>query len=55
MLDKKLARIRELLDLKEKTDSELAQILGESDAPVRGRPRKKEAPSGESASGGEQG
>lgn len=50
MLDKKLARIRELLDIKEKTDTELAQILGESETPKRGRP-KKETPQAEASVG----
>ncbi len=39
MLDKKLARIRELLEVKERTDTELAQLLGEQEKPRRGRPR----------------
>jgi hypothetical protein len=44
VLDKKLARIRELLDIKEKTDAELAQLVGDADKPKRGRPGKKADP-----------
>jgi hypothetical protein len=40
-LDAKLKRIRELIDLKERTDGELARLLGESEAPRRGRPPKQ--------------
>lgn len=39
MLDSKLTRIKELIELKEKTDTELAQLLGEAEKPKRGRPR----------------
>jgi hypothetical protein len=42
-LDAKLQRIRELIDLKEKTDGELARLLGEADTPRRGRPPKQPA------------
>ena len=44
MLDGKLARIRELIDLKEKVDTELGQLVGEIEKPKRGRPAKKDGP-----------
>lgn len=42
MLDSKLSRIKDLIDLKEKTDTELAQLLGQAEKPKRGRPSIKE-------------
>jgi hypothetical protein len=44
VLNGKLARIRELIDLKEKVELELAQLIGEAEKPKRGRPAKKEEP-----------
>lgn len=41
MLNSKLQRIKELIQEKEKVDTELAQLIGESEKPKRGR-RKKE-------------
>jgi hypothetical protein len=53
MLEGKLARIRELLDTKEKVDAELEQLISGTDI-KRGRPRKKTDPQdGGSESGGE--
>jgi len=41
MLTTKLARIKELIEEKERIDTELSQLLGETEKPLRGRPRKK--------------
>ncbi|UPJ50366.1 hypothetical protein IVB30_02735 [Bradyrhizobium sp. 200] len=41
MLNSKLQRIKELIQEKERVDTELAQLIGESEKPKRGR-RKKE-------------
>jgi hypothetical protein len=41
MLNSKLQRIKELIQEKEKVDAELAQLIGETEKPKRGR-RKKE-------------
>jgi hypothetical protein len=50
LLDSKLARIKELIAIKEKTDTELAQLLGQQEKPARrGRP-KKDAPEESGAS-----
>lgn len=47
MLDSKLAKLKELIETKEKVDAEIETLLGASlDAPKRGRPRK---PNGESS------
>jgi hypothetical protein len=40
-VDGKLGRIRDLINTKEKVDEELQQLLGGSDLPRRGRPRKE--------------
>jgi hypothetical protein len=40
MLNSKLQRIKELLQEKEKVDAELAQLIGESEKPRRGRRKK---------------
>lgn len=37
MLNSKLQRIKELIQEKERVDNELAQLLGESEKPRRGR------------------
>jgi hypothetical protein len=42
MLNLKLQRIKELILEKEKVDAELAQLLGESEKPKRGRRKKEE-------------
>jgi hypothetical protein len=39
-MDAKLIRIRELIDQKEAIDTELASLIGDTQAPRRGRPRK---------------
>lgn len=39
MLDTKLSKIKTLIEQKEKIDTELAQLIGETDKPKRGRPR----------------
>ena len=44
MLNGKLARIKELIDQKEKIDTELGQLIGETEKPKRGRPAKKDEP-----------
>ena len=41
MLTTKLARIKELIEEKERVDTELSQLLGETEKPRRGTPRKK--------------
>jgi hypothetical protein len=41
MLTTKLARIKELIEEKERIDTELSLLLGETEKPHRGRPRKK--------------
>ena len=56
MLTTKLARIKDLIEQKERIDTELSQLLGETDKPRRTRSRKKnadspDAPESESASG----
>jgi hypothetical protein len=45
MLEGKLARLRELLDTKERVDAELEQLLGGTEQPKakRGRPSKEKA------------
>lgn len=40
MLDSKLAKIKDLIEQKQKIDDELAVLLGEKDRPRRGRPPK---------------
>lgn len=42
MLDSKLSRLKQLIDLKEKTDRELGELLGEQPKQKRGRPKKEE-------------
>jgi hypothetical protein len=42
MLNSKLLRIKELIQEKEKVDAELAQLIGESEKPKRGRRKKEE-------------
>lgn len=37
MLNSKLLRIKELIEAKERVDNELAELIGESDKPRRGR------------------
>jgi hypothetical protein len=46
MLEEKLARVRKLMEQREKIDAELAGMLGMSTAPKRGRPRKDQANGG---------
>jgi hypothetical protein len=46
MLEEKLARVRKLMEQREKIDAELAGMLGMSTAPKRGRPRKEQPGSG---------
>jgi hypothetical protein len=41
MLTTKLARIKELIEEKERIDGELSELLGELEKSPRGRPRKK--------------
>ena len=41
MLTTKLARIKELIEQKERIDNELSQLLGETEKPSRARSRKK--------------
>jgi hypothetical protein len=43
-LDSKLAKIKALIETKEKVDAELAQLLGETEKPRRGRPSKEKGP-----------
>jgi hypothetical protein len=40
MLNTKLQRIKDLIQQKEKIDTELAQLLGETERSKRGRPKK---------------
>lgn len=40
-MDSKLKEIRDLINEKERIDNRLAVLLGEADAPKRGRPRNK--------------
>jgi hypothetical protein len=40
-VDGKLERIRDLINTKERVDEELQQLLGGSELPRRGRPRKE--------------
>jgi hypothetical protein len=47
MLTTKLQRIKELIEQKEKIDNELAQLLGETERPPRGRPKKDKPKDGE--------
>jgi hypothetical protein len=42
-VDQRLQRIRELIDLKERTDTELNQLIGIAEKPRVGRPRKEQA------------
>jgi hypothetical protein len=49
MLEEKLARVKKLMEQREKIDAELAGMLGMSTAPRRGRPRKEQ---GSGADGG---
>ncbi|MBR1226905.1 hypothetical protein JQ600_18410 [Bradyrhizobium sp. AUGA SZCCT0176] len=44
MLNSKLQRIKELIQEKEKVDCELAQLIGESEKPKRGRRKKEDDP-----------
>ena len=37
----KLARIKALIEEKEKIDTELAQLIGEAEKPKRGRPKRQ--------------
>ena len=41
MLTTKLAQIKELIEEKERVDTELSQLLGETEKPRRGTPQKK--------------
>ena len=41
MLTTKLARIKELIEQKERIDTELSQLLGETEKPRRTKPPKK--------------
>ena len=41
MLTTKLARIKELIEQKERIDSELSQLLGETEKPRRTKSQKK--------------
>jgi len=54
-MDQKLVRIRELINEKEAIDTELASLIGASDSPKRGRPRKGEASNGAAADSGSAG
>ena len=45
MLTTKLARIKELIEEKERIDTELSQLLGETEKPRRAKPRKKNSDS----------
>jgi hypothetical protein len=40
-MDSKLKEIRDLINEKERIDNRLAVLLGEAEAPKRGRPRKE--------------
>jgi hypothetical protein len=40
-MDSKLKEIRDLINEKERIDNRLAVLLGETEAPKRGRPRKE--------------
>lgn len=40
MLEEKIARVKKLIEQREKIDAELADMFGISNAPKRGRPRK---------------
>ena len=51
MLEEKLARVKKLMEQREKIDAELAGMLGMSTAPKRGRPRKGQESAGEKMSG----
>lgn len=42
MLEEKLVRIKKLMEQREKIDAELGEMLGISNAPKRGRPRKEQ-------------
>ena len=42
MLEEKLARIKKLMEQRDKIDAELALLFGMSDQPRRGRPRKEQ-------------
>jgi hypothetical protein len=46
MLEEKLARVKKLMEQREKIDAELAGMLGLSTAPKRGRPRKDQTNGG---------
>ncbi len=54
MLDSKLTKIRDLIAQKEKIDTELAQLLGDTEKPKRGRPSKEKSPDESGQSGREQ-
>ena len=41
MLEEKIARVKKLLDQRDKIEAELASIFGLAHAPKRGRPRKE--------------
>ena len=42
MIDERIARVKKLIEQREKIDAELAEIFGLSNAPKRGRPRKEQ-------------
>ncbi|MDP3074746.1 hypothetical protein [Bradyrhizobium sp.] len=44
MLDSKLTKIKTLIEQKEKIDTQLAELIGETEKPKRGRPAKKDEP-----------
>lgn len=41
MLDSKLAKIKDLIEQKQRIDEELSVLLGEKERPKRGRPSKE--------------
>lgn len=51
MLTTKLARIKELIEQKERIDSELSQLLGETEKPRRTKSHKKTSNSTDPESG----
>lgn len=43
MIDEKIARVKKLIEQREKIDAELTALFGGTETPRRGRPRKEPA------------
>ena len=48
MIDEKIARVKKLIEQREKIDAELTALFGGTETPRRGRPRKEPAGDAES-------